>query len=315
LGVPNYVHRSASEDRKVPRYDWAIGSLPELTLSHALGANVIVWGIVLIFQGVTTSFGAFFVLRFLLGALRNNLRPRVQVLKLGSGMLESCVGSILILLIAMFYKKSEQVGLDSVQARVLVYLLMKNKGPKDGLVLLDGALQSFMSDTELDISTKIGLTSVFGGFSAYGIVSTGCMRNYSVIFDISHQSFYSGHALIPYKIVYFLQGGLAIIVGISVLIWMPDSPVHAHFLTREERVAALERVRDDQGGTENKTFKLDQAVEALTDVRTWLIVLTNIVTMIPNGSLGSCECLSHGFGLQFLTFGQSVILSLGCVWL
>jgi ACS family allantoate permease-like MFS transporter len=78
-------------------------------------------------------------------------------------------------------------------------------------------------------------------------------------------------------------------VGIAVVLWMPDSPVHAHFLTREERVAALERVRDDQGGTENKTFKWDQAVEALTDVRTWLIVLTNIVTMVPNGGLSNCE--------------------------
>ena len=42
------------------------------------------------------------------------------------------------------------------------------------------------------------------------------------------------------------------------LIWLPDSPVHARFLTKEERIAALERVRNDQGGTVNKQFKKEQ---------------------------------------------------------
>ena len=106
-----------------------------------------------------------------------------------------------------------------------------------------------------------GLTQVFGGFVAYGI------------------SFYDGHRLAPYKIIYLLLGGLAILVGLCVLIWLPDSPVHARVLTMEERIAALERVRDDQGGTENKKWKKDQIIEALTDVRTWLIALSTILSM------------------------------------
>ena len=84
----------------------------------------------------------------------------------------------------------------------------------------------------------------------------------------------------PYRIIFILLGGLAIIVGICVLIWLPDSPVHAHMLTLEERIAALERVRDDQGGTENKKFKKDQVVEALLDVRTRLIVLTMMLSKL-----------------------------------
>lgn len=75
-----------------------------------------------------------------------------------------------------------------------------------------------------------------------------------------------------------MLGGMAIAVGIAVLIWMPDSPVHAQILTREERIAAIERVRDDQGGTENKTIKKAQIFEALTDIRTWLIVLSTLVS-------------------------------------
>ncbi|KAF9247192.1 MFS general substrate transporter [Melanogaster broomeanus] len=113
----------------------------------------------------------------------------------------------------------------------------------------------------------LGFSQVFGGFVAYGI------------------SFYGGAAIAPYKIVYFLLGGLAIVVGLIVLLWFPDSPVTWRMLTKEERVASLERVRDDQGGIENKNFKWDQVIEALLDVRTWLIVLATMLTDIPSGGL------------------------------
>lgn len=59
-------------------------------------------------------------------------------------------------------------------------------------------------------------------------------------------------------------------------------------LTTEERIAALERVRDDQGGTENKKWKKDQIIEAFTDLRTWLIVLTTVLSMLI--FIGRCYC-------------------------
>lgn len=59
---------------------------------------------------------------------------------------------------------------------------------------------------------------------------------------------------------------------------MPDSPLHAKFLTKEERIAAIERIRDDQGGTENKRLKKDQLIEAVLDVRTWLIILSTLLS-------------------------------------
>lgn len=97
-------------------------------------------------------------------------------------------------------------------------------------------------------------------------------------------------------------------VGLCVLIWLPDSPVHARFLTKEERIAALERVRDDQGGTGNKHFKKEQVWEALTDIRTWLIVVTTITISIPNGGLNSfSNIIIEHFGY---TARQTLILSL-----
>lgn len=124
-------------------------------------------------------------------------------------------------------------------------------------------------------------------------------------------------SIAPFRVIFILLGGLAIVVGICVLIWLPDSPVTARLLTKDERIAALERVRDDQGGTENHTFKKDQVYEALLDVRTWIVVLTTMLSewtwtlnllaccgkesdrlvlslaSIPNGALSNCKCFVH----------------------
>ena len=76
-----------------------------------------------------------------------------------------------------------------------------------------------------------------------------------------------------------MLGALAIAVGVAVLLFMPDSPARARFLTKEERIAAIERIRDQQSGTENKRLKKEQVVEALLDIRTWLIVLATLLSM------------------------------------
>ncbi|KZT61147.1 MFS general substrate transporter [Calocera cornea HHB12733] len=168
------------------------------------------------------------------------------------GMLESCVAPILILIVSMFYRKNEQAS------RIACFYLMN------------------------------GLTSIFGGFVAYGI------------------SFYPG-PYAPWKIIYLLLGALAIIVGFVVLLFLPDSPVTARFLTEEERIAALERVRDDQGGTHNKTFKPYQILEAARDPRTWCIVLVTMLTSIPNGALSNfSNIIIKNFGY---TGQQALILS------
>ncbi|OCH93601.1 MFS general substrate transporter [Obba rivulosa] len=136
-----------------------------------------------------------------------------------------------------------------------------------------------------------GVAGIFGGLFAYGVsfVSDGSIN------------------IASYKIIYLLLGGLAIMVGIAVLIWMPDSPLHARFLTKEERIAAIERIRDGQGGTENKRLKKVQLIEAFTDIRTWLIVLSTLLTNIPNGGLANfTNIIVEGFGY---TQKQTLILS------
>ncbi|KII94789.1 hypothetical protein PLICRDRAFT_192065 [Plicaturopsis crispa FD-325 SS-3] len=223
----------------------------KLRLGKYLGANIVLWGIVLMLHVIPNTFGPFFALRLLLGCL------------------ESCVAPILVLIISMFYKKNEQA------TRISWFYVMNS------------------------------ISGIFGGFVAYGV------------------SFETNSKFSSYKIFYLVLGVLAVVVGIAVLVYMPDSPVNARMLTEEERVAAVERIREDQGGTENKTIKKEQVIETLADVRSWLIVLTTLLTSIPNGGLANFgNMIVENFGY---TEKQTLILStpgslfgiisvLGCGW-
>lgn len=82
------------------------------------------------------------------------------------------------------------------------------------------------------------------------------------------------------------------ITGIMTLVWavvvgtfLPDSPVKAKFITEREKAIAIDRVRADQTGIENKTFKKEQMLEAFKDPKTWLMFFFNIWISIPNGGL------------------------------
>ncbi|KZT53853.1 MFS general substrate transporter [Calocera cornea HHB12733] len=107
-------------------------------------------------------------------------------------------------------------------------------------------------------------TSVVGGGVAYGI------------------TWYEG-GLAQWKLLYIILGALAISCGIWVVLALPDSPVTAKFLTEEEKIAALERVRLDQAGTHNKHIKKYQIIEAFKDIRTWIMFLIIMCVGIPNG--------------------------------
>ena len=109
---------------------------PVLTWSWTIvGANIVLWGVVLMLHAAGTSFGAIFALRILLGtatSIRYHEAPALTM----TGMLESCVAPILILIISMFYKKNEQATRISwfyvmVRAPVLcIHVCLTNSHPE-----------------------------------------------------------------------------------------------------------------------------------------------------------------------------------------
>lgn len=51
---------------------------------------------------------------------------------------------------------------------------------------------------------------------------------------------------------------------------MPDSPVDAKFLKREDKFVAIERLRMNQMGIGSGVWKWGHVWEAMLDVKTWL---------------------------------------------
>ncbi|KAJ7681032.1 major facilitator superfamily domain-containing protein, partial [Mycena polygramma] len=99
----------------------------------------------------------------------------------------------------------------------------------------------------------------------------------------------------PWQWLMIITGILTFIT--SVLFWFlfPDSPTTAWFLTPEERTIAVLRIKANQTGLENKHFKKEQMIEALTDPKTWLFALFSALTNIPNRNQKPLIVNSFGF--------------------
>ncbi|KAL4862275.1 hypothetical protein BDV12DRAFT_179056 [Aspergillus spectabilis] len=112
-----------------------------------------------------------------------------------------------------------------------------------------------------------------------------------------------GGALKPWQYIYVFAGALTFLFGIWCFA-LPNDPLHAWFLTPEERIVAVERLRRGQMGVKNNKLKTGQLKEAVLDVRIWLVALTMAAAYTVNGAVS-------GFGpLIVSTFGYSSLESI-----
>jgi len=121
----------------------------------------------------------------------------------------------------------------------------------------------------------------YQGSSIAPIVST--LASYGFLFydkKHDHDHFKS------WQILFLLFGLVTIAIGILVFFFLPDSPMKSRF-SHAEKVAILERVRDNETGIENKHLKWKQVKEVLPDVKTWMMSLIVILTNVPNGAVSS----------------------------
>jgi ACS family allantoate permease-like MFS transporter len=87
--------------------------------------------------------------------------------------------------------------------------------------------------------------------------------------------------------MYLIYGLITIVWGILILMFLPDTPMSAKFFTPAEKLAAIERLRANQTGIENKTFKIAQMNETLLDYKTWMMALLVVTGNIPTGAVQS----------------------------
>jgi hypothetical protein len=94
--------------------------------------------------------------------------------------------------------------------------------------------------------------------------------------------------------------------GVVIYLVLPDSPVKASFLSDDERRGVIYRIRENETGVENKTFKKKQFVEALSDLKTWLLFVFAVASNAPNGGLTTFQGIIIK-GLGFSTLQTTLI--------
>ncbi|KAG6919497.1 hypothetical protein DXG01_005086 [Tephrocybe rancida] len=112
----------------------------------------------------------------------------------------------------------------------------------------------------------------------------------------------------PWQWLMIITGIITLIVAVAFWFLFPDSPTNAWFLTKEERVIAVQRIKVNQTGVENKHFKKEQMYEALLDPKTWLFALFSLLDNIPNSLTNQRQIIVSSFGFTPL---QTTLL--GCV--
>ncbi|KAJ9131822.1 MFS general substrate transporter [Pleurostoma richardsiae] len=110
-----------------------------------------------------------------------------------------------------------------------------------------------------------GWAGVFGGLLGYAI----------------------GHitsGLPQWMYVFLIFGSISFAWGVVFLVFMPDLPSTARFLTARETVVAVERVAANRQGVKNHHFKKYQVWQTLQDPKTWILFIMAIAAQIPNAS-------------------------------
>ncbi|KAK4868135.1 hypothetical protein LT330_007333 [Penicillium expansum] len=153
--------------------------------------------------------------------------------------------------------------------------------------------------------TANGLGIALGGLLGYGI---GHLKG----------------ALPSWKYEFIVIGALCSTWGIVMFIFLPDSPVTAKGLSKRERRMAVERIRENQTGVENKHLKPYQILEAFMDYKLYMFFILGMVCNIPNGGISNFgTIIIKGFGFSTLVttlmqipYGFIIAISiLTCVYL
>ncbi|KAG8947324.1 hypothetical protein FRC03_001064 [Tulasnella sp. 419] len=152
-----------------------------------------------------------------------------------------------------------------------------------------------------------GIASVISGFIAFGVAHVGVHSNparwewFMIIMCI--------YSFITSVLFFFL---------------FPDNPATAWFLSSEEKVIAVQRIRANQAGIEAKVWKREQFIEALTDAKTWVYFFFAAIANLQGGVGVQYSIIIRSFGFTTLETtllnipgGATMVIAiiLGGLWL
>lgn len=113
-------------------------------------------------------------------------------------------------------------------------------------------------------------------------------------------------ALSSWRYTFLIWGCITLVWGVVVLLLLPDNPETASFLSSIEKEGVTERIKANQTGTEDKTWKRSQFLEAVLDAKTLLLFIFAVASNAPNGGLTTFQGLIIR-GLGFSTLRTTLI--------
>ncbi|KAJ2897446.1 Thiamine pathway transporter THI73 [Zalerion maritima] len=110
----------------------------------------------------------------------------------------------------------------------------------------------------------LGVGQIIGGAISYGFqgVTTG---------------------LEGWRIMFIALGCITVLIGLSVVCFLPDTPMKAKWLSDVEKVALLKHVSTNNTGVHNDKFKPRQIVDALLDPQIYLLFLATLLLGLSSG--------------------------------
>ncbi|KAJ4344942.1 hypothetical protein N0V95_006097, partial [Ascochyta clinopodiicola] len=143
----------------------------------------------------------------------------------------------------------------------------------------------------------LGFGQIIGGAVSYGF-----------------QHVAPGSGLAGWRVMFIVLGCVTVVIGLATLLFVPDTPMQARWLSDVEKVALLRHVSVNRTGIQSRVFRPKQIVEALSDPQMYLMVLAVILVRldtIPAYTMHSDEAqLSVSSGV-ITTYSATLIRNLG----
>lgn len=235
-----------------------VGALVIRHVVQRLQAVVTLWGLLTTLNCAAKNYAGLIVLRVLLGCFESAVAPAYVAITPISMPGNILTGTRLILITSMWYKRNGKVYISSLR----MLLTLAEQPTRIGFWYLG-----------------TGTAVIVGALVAYGLL------------------FYTGDRFRSWQIMFLIFGLITIAVGICVIIFLPDNPMSSR-LTHEEKFLAIERLRENRTGIENKHFKMHQFAEVFKDPQTYFIAVIVTSMNISNAAISSFSALiikSFGF--------------------
>ncbi|KAG8528465.1 uncharacterized protein KY384_007383 [Bacidia gigantensis] len=111
----------------------------------------------------------------------------------------------------------------------------------------------------------LGFGQIIGGVVSYGFQQV------------------KGSSFQGWKIMFVVLGLVTVLIGFLTLIFLPDTPMKASWLSEAEKVVLLKHVAINQTGIDQKRVNPKQIVELLLDLQLWLMTILTILISISSG--------------------------------